>query len=500
MTSALPLATPPKAYFAHLIDCANRYPDALALCSDSGMTSLSDLVGNAVSAAKVLRSKNVRGRRTVCLQCRNADLNYVLALSLMMNGCRVGYAKALDVYADLGVKIDLVLTDQPGKVGDHPTMQVKQEWFQPKKPISTLGLSIAQDFSAIFSSSGSTGRPKLIEFSAHAILHRVITKGADSYMPVNKRFMLTAGRGSLSVVADSLVALTSGGVLVQPSGNTVEAILAAIQRYCPNYLLIAPALLAEIVESLRARPIKTRVPVARVTGAYCPPQIAEAALEVLVDEIVTSYGATEVGRIAWKTTQHTIAEDRCAGHLIDGIDAAAFGDQGQCLPPGQAGQIMVRPAPEVVGTYIGTKAEVSSALIDGWFPTGDVGKVLEDGKLIILGRSSAVINYAGNKLHPNFMERVLLSMDGVTAVAVAGVDGPDGFPRICAAVVAPRPIALDAANWHLVQTDFEFPVHVVKQVDALPMLESGKLDRRGLAGLFADAVDVPMIVTVPDQS
>ena len=490
----------PKAFFGHLIDLANTYPDALALCSDSGMTSLSDLIGNVVSAAKVLRKKNVRGRHTVCLCCNNPDLNFVLALSLMINGCRVGYSKDLSIYKATGVKIDLVLTDKAGKVDDLPTMAVSQEWFQPKKPIATLGLPIAQDFSAIFSSSGSTGRPKLIEFSARAILHRIGTKGQDAYFPSQKRFLLSAGRGSLSVFVDTMVAVAAGGVLINAPANNSPTVIAAIQRYCPSYVLIAPALLAEVIEDRKTRPIRTRVPVARVTGAFCPPALVKDAVEVLIDEIVTSYGATEVARIAWKSSTENVAEERCVGKVIDGVEAAAFTDDNVQLPAGQEGLIRARVAPEIVGRYIGKDAGNGSALIDGWFPTGDIGRVSDDGYLTILGRSSVVINYGGNKLHPGFLEQALLGIDGVSAAAVVGVEADDGFPRICAAIVASRPIGFDAANWHLIETDFDFPVHVVKCLESLPKLATGKIDKLALQSLFKPDVNVPMVVSVPDQS
>ncbi len=157
-------------------------------------------------------------------------------------------------------------------------MTVSQDWFRPKKPISSLGLTIAQDFSAIFSSSGSTGRPKLIEFSARAILHQIGTKSQDAYFPTQKRFLLTAGRGSLPVFVDCMVALAARGVLINAPANSSSALLASIQRYCPTYLLVAPALLAEVIEDLKSRPIRTRFPVARVTGAFCPRPLERVAV------------------------------------------------------------------------------------------------------------------------------------------------------------------------------------------------------------------------------
>ncbi len=153
-----------------------------------------------------------------------------------------------------------------------------------------------------------------------------------------------------------------------------------------------------------------------------------------------------------------------------------------------------------MGRYIGKDAGNGSALIDGWFPTGDIGRVSDDGYLTILGRSSVVINYGGNKLHPGFLEQALLGIDGVTAVAVVGVEAPDGFPRICAAIVSDREIGLDAANWHLIKTEFEFPVHVLKHVETLPKLVSGKIDISAIREMFSPDVDVPMIVTVSENT
>ena len=224
------------------------------------------------------------------------------------------------------------------------------------------------------------------------------------------------------------------------------------------------------------------------------------AKDYLIDEIITSYGATEVARIAWKSSSDNIKEDRCVGKVIETVEVAAFDDGDNRLADGQKGMIRARVSPEIAGRYIGKDVGDGSSLVDGWFPTGDIGRVSEDGYLTILGRSSVVINYGGNKLHPGFLEQALLSMDGVTAVAVVGVEADDGFPRICAAIVASRPIGFDAANWHLIETDFDFPVHVVKCLESLPKLATGKIDKLALQSLFKPDVNVPMVVSVPDQS
>ena len=122
------------------------------------------------------------------------------------------------------------------------------------------------------------------------------------------------------------------------------------------------------------------------------------------------------------------------GKVIEGVEVAAFADDNG-LAAGQEGLIRARVSPEIVGRYIGKDVGDGSSLVDGWFPTGDIGRVSDDGYLTILGRSSVVINYGGNKLHPGFLEQALLWIDGVSAVAVVGVEAADGFPRICAAIV-----------------------------------------------------------------
>ena len=485
-----------KTFFSQLIALANSHSSLLAICSDSGSTTLSDVVGNVVALSKVFRAKKIQGRRCVCVASKNPDVNLVMALALMMNGCCVAYSRDLANYEELGVDLDLVLTDQPNLKSAFRTTMIKQEWFTPKKPVSTSGLSIAQNFSVIFPSSGSTGRPKLIEFSADAVFHRVKTKGEHLYFSESKRLLLSTNAAMLSSFVDTLISLQSGGLLIRATVHSAQGMLTAIQKYSPNYFLAAPAMLAEMVELLELNPINTRVNCVRATGAYCPPKVKADALRLLCDVVVTSYGAAEVGRMAWKTASGPEANPRSVGNPVQGVEIAAFDEDGNKLQRGEIGSIRAKVDPIVAGKYVGSTAVTVAPLSNGWFSTGDTGTILEDGSLEIFGRSSAVINFGGNKMHPSFLEEALLSMKGVSAVAVVGVEAPDGFQRICAAMVSSVAVDFESANWHLVAKEFEFPVHLVTQLEKLPLLASGKVDRIALQEQFRPKADVPLFVTL----
>ncbi|MES1163273.1 MAG: malonyl-CoA synthase, partial [Rhizobacter sp.] len=168
-----------------------------------------------------------------------------------------------------------------------------------------------------------------------------------------------------------------------------------------------------------------------------------------------------------------------------------MGEQGQLCPAGEIGGIEVK-GPNVFHGYWRmpekTKEEFSA---DGWFRTGDVGKVGADGYVTIVGRSKDLIITGGYNVYPAEVEGYLNEMPGVAESAVIGVPHPDFGEGVVAVLVPrpgaqPEPGALVAALKAKI-ANFKVPKHLFV-VDALPRNTMGKVQKNLLReqhkGLF----------------
>jgi malonyl-CoA/methylmalonyl-CoA synthetase len=168
------------------------------------------------------------------------------------------------------------------------------------------------------------------------------------------------------------------------------------------------------------------------------------------------------------------------GFPLPGVGLRVRGDDGRELAAGEIGNIQVT-GPNVFKGYWRmpgkTKEEFTE---DGWFRTGDVGKVDERGYVTIVGRSKDLIISGGYNVYPAEIESYINEMPGVAESALVGVPHPD-FGEVGVAVVIPKPgVQLDAehivAKLKLQLASFKIPKRCFV-VDELPRNSMGKVQK-----------------------
>jgi long-chain acyl-CoA synthetase len=127
-------------------------------------------------------------------------------------------------------------------------------------------------------------------------------------------------------------------------------------------------------------------------------------------------------------------------------------------------------------------------VVDGWLHTGDLGRQDADGYIYPSGRLKDTITRGGEKFGPVEVEEALRTHPAVTDVAVAGVADDEIGQRVGAAVVARAPVTLEELRSHCREliAYFKAPERLII-VEAIPYSETGKVNRRLLAALIADA-------------
>ncbi len=180
------------------------------------------------------------------------------------------------------------------------------------------------------------------------------------------------------------------------------------------------------------------------------------------------------------------------GPALPGVQVRVQDDAGAACPAGEIGHIQVRGPNVFAGYWRLPEKTAEEFTADGWFKTGDVGKVEADGYVTIVGRSKDLIISGGYNIYPAEIEGFINDMPGVAESAVVGVPHPDFGEGVVAVVVAHPGATLDSAAMigHLKKSiaNFKVPKHLFVVAD-LPRNAMGKVQKNLLReqhqGLFA---------------
>ena len=155
-------------------------------------------------------------------------------------------------------------------------------------------------------------------------------------------------------------------------------------------------------------------------------------------------------------------------------------EAGTLLPTGERGEVVIQ-GPNVVSGYENNPEANAKSFTNGWFRTGDVGEIAEDGTLAIRGRLKELIISGGYNVYPREVEMVLEQHPAVAEVAVAGLPSDRWGEEVTAFVVARTPVdaqELIAYTRERLST-YKCP-RVVRFIDAIPRNAMGKVDRSAL--------------------
>ncbi|HLI38576.1 MAG TPA: AMP-binding protein [Streptosporangiaceae bacterium] len=204
-------------------------------------------------------------------------------------------------------------------------------------------------------------------------------------------------------------------------------------------LLAAQRAFASAASSTEARVLPS-LRVLKGGGAPCPPGVFWAVREEMGVTVAHDYGMTEVPMICVASPLDT--DEQLAnsdGRPIPGVEVRIVDDT-VVLPAGVDGEIQVRGAAVCHG-YTDPSLDASAFTPDGWFRTGDRGRLRPDGHVEVTGRTKDLIIRKGEKIAPLELETLLIQHPAVAEVAVIGLPDTERGERVCA-VLTLRPGAV----------------------------------------------------------
>jgi acyl-[acyl-carrier-protein]-phospholipid O-acyltransferase/long-chain-fatty-acid--[acyl-carrier-protein] ligase len=348
------------------------------------------------------------------------------------------------------------------------------------------------DLATVIFSSGSTGDPKGVMLTHYNIVSNAdqlgqtfAFSGRDRVLGILPFFHSFGFTGTLIVPA-----VLGVGVVYHVSPLDAKVIGALVSRYHVTFLLATPTFLQMYNRGCEPEDFGGLQFV--MTGAEkLPDRVAQAFEDKFGIRPLEAYGLTECSPAVTVNTRdfraagfrQVGAKRGKIGHPLPAVSVRVVDpDTFQPLPVGQAGLLLVR-GPNVMKGYLGQPEKTAEILRDGWYVTGDIAALDEDGFLTITDRLTRFSKIGGEMVPHIKIEEKLHELAGVTeqTFAVAGVPDEKKGERLIVlhtlddgklAAVLEKLAASDLPNLWKPRPDQFF------HIDALPYLGTGKLDLR----------------------
>ena len=482
-------------------------PDAVAIVEDTRAWTRSELRDLVARMDGALRGLGAEPGAPVCLIAEKSVQAYAVYLACLRGGyaffpINAGYTDSEIEYllGDAGPKVVIAdpqrakglkrLADERGAAfatlsgeGEGSLMDAAATAQAPESnPCAD------KSWAALLYTSGTTGKPKgavlshgALEANVRALIEAWKFTESDVILHVLPIFHVHG-----LFVAGNIAMLSGARLIWRRAFDPVDVLrrlkdATAFMGVPTLYtrLLAQPGLNPEAVKSIRLF----------VSGsAPLDPVTFQAFRERTGHSILERYGMTETNMLV----SNPYDGERLAGSVGYPLPGVQIRLRAEGAEPatGAVGVVQVK-GPNVFQGYLNAPEKTAAAFTeDGYFVTGDLGYLTEDGRLYLVGRQSDMIISGGYNVYPTEVEAALIDVEGVLEAAVFGLKHPD-FGEAVAAAVAPRPGAslveadlIKAARASL--AGYKTPKRVFL-MDALPRNAMGKTDRKALRAQFADA-------------
>jgi acyl-[acyl-carrier-protein]-phospholipid O-acyltransferase/long-chain-fatty-acid--[acyl-carrier-protein] ligase len=357
----------------------------------------------------------------------------------------------------------------------------------------------ADQLATVIFSSGSTGDPKGVMLSHANILSNI--------QQVSQVFMLGGGDKILGILpffhsfgfmaALWMPAVQGFGVVYHPNPLDAQAIGELVAKYRVTFLIATPTFLQAYMRRCTPESFGS-LEYVLVGAEKLPERLALAFEDTFGIRPLEGYGCTECSPVVTVNGRdfrapgfRQVAGRRGRiGHPLPGVSVRIVDlDTGLPVTPGTAGMLLVK-GPNVMQGYLGKPEKTAEVLHNGWYTTGDVALMEEDGFLTITDRLSRFSKIGGEMVPHIRIEDKLHELAGVTEQVFAVTSLPDEKKGERLAVLTTLPeAALAAVLSRLAQCDlpalWKPKANLFFRVEALPVLGTGKMDLRGVKALAA---------------
>ncbi|RLV77630.1 long-chain-fatty-acid--CoA ligase [Streptomyces rapamycinicus] len=342
----------------------------------------------------------------------------------------------------------------------------------------------------LFYTGGTTGFPKGVMLShANILISAFGSQASCPFVVPSGRTLHVAPMFHLADLAMWVAQLMLGGAHVVLPNFDPPAVMAAIDEHRVTNVVLVPSMVQMLVD----HPELARFDLSSVRYiVYGAEPITEVLLRRAMSafpqaDFVQCYGMTELAPMATMLSGEDHRQGtrlRSAGRVVAHAEVRVVDQEGNEVPPGTIGEIVVRGGHVMLGYWHKPEA-TASALWDGWMHTGDGGYMDDDGYLFVADRIKDVIISGGENVYAAEVENAVAKHPAVAACAVVGVPDDRWGERVHAIVVV-KPGAQKPTEEQIREhckgliAGYKSP-RSVEFVDVLPISGTGKIDKRQLS-------------------
>ncbi len=477
------------SFLLRLEATARRHPGKRALAWSDGELTYGELAARADAYAAALRAGGVAPGARIATAMANRWTFPAALLAGWKLGATVAPLDPLlkrDERGAILADLSPALAVEEAQVEDAWRTRAAFPWDAPPGPPAASAPAL------VLYTSGSTGRPKGAVIG-HPALAFAIESWAGPVMALTPEDVVLAAlplSHSFGLNGALLAPLLAGATAVFLERFTPEAALEAIACHRVTVLpavatmfrriLDSPALAAADLGSLR---------VALSGAAPCPWPLADEWRRRTGIRILRGYGMTELFRPISYLASGPEDVPEAVGKPVPGVAVRIVAHDGSDVPAGEIGELRIK-TPAAMDGYLGSPEETREAMTDdGWFRTGDLARLGDEGTVEIAGRLRERILRGGYSVFPQEVEAVLLAHPAVAEAAVVGAPHPELGEEVTA-YVALRPdgrATPDALVAHCRErlAGFKYPRRITI-LTALPRSATGKILKARLGAAPGD--------------
>jgi long-chain acyl-CoA synthetase len=373
---------------------------------------------------------------------------------------------AVEHFVTLGDPYEALIADAP-----------EAEWAEASE----------SDLAGLFYTGGTTGAAKGVMLTHGNLIANALHFMACWPFTAETRWLVVAPMFHAAGTIGALATVWAGGRHVMLPAFDPGAVLDAIEREAVTATLVVPTMMTALADEQRRQPRDVS------SLRYLSHGSSPVATEVLrrtceafpQADLLHIYGATETSPILTLLPgeQRLIDTDRSrsCGQPAIGVDLQIVDPERRPLPSGEVGEVRVR-GHNVTSGYWNKPRETEAALGEGWYLTGDLGYMDEEGYLFLVDRAKDMIVTGGENVYSTEVEEALFQHPAVREAAVFGI--PDErWGEAVHAVVVPATEVSEAellAHVRALIAGYKVPKRIELRTEPLPKSAAGKILKREL--------------------
>jgi len=459
-----------------------------------------EFVDRCRRVGSVLDGLRVGSGERVALLAANSDTYAELYAGVPSSGRVVvplnsRWAEPELAYALEDAAVTILITDQdPGELRNSVeqvlSLQEYEDHLSTSEPIEFAQMK-EDDLAGLFYTGGTTGQSKGVMLSHRNLmantLHSQITMpldGEDTYLVVAPMFHAAGSNSVLQCIALGICQV------VVPAFEP-NLCLDLIEKHRCSATLAVPTMVAALIEAQASNPrdISSVTLIAHGASPIATEVLRRAHEEFPSAELLHLYGATETSPLVTglRHEENLIgtARGKSVGHPSLGVSLRIDAEAGD------AGEVLVN-GPNVMQGYWNKPDQTAAALEDGWYRTGDIGYLDDEGYLYLVDRAKDMIISGGENVYCSEVEEVIYQHPKVLEATVFGIPH-DQWGEQVHAVVVPRDESLTDAELldfcRMSLGGYKLPRSFEFRSEELPKSGPGKVLKRELRTPFWDDKD-----------